>query len=464
VRDEANREAPPPSGESPSGADAPPRWTRFVPSPWRQRVAASPTLRRFVPNTSWVLADRVARMGVGLIVGVWLARYLGPASFGHLNYALAFVALFSPLASLGLERIVVRELVSRRGVVGDVLGSALAVKLAGSACAAGLAVAVIAWLRPAGDPARALVPIVAGATIVQAFDIIDLWFQSQVRSRAVVLATGCAFLVTAGVRVTLILLRAPLVAFGWAFLAETSLTSLALIVAYRVGERPLPAWRARAAQMGTLLRDGWPLMLSSVMTMIYLRIDQVMLGQMSSAEELGTYTAAVKLVEAWYFLPTAIVASLFPSIVEAHGRDEALFYQRLQRLYDFMALLGYAIAVPLCLLAPFIVQLLFGPAYARSAPMLMVLAWSLPFTHLGVARGTFLTAMNWTGVYFVTVALGAVVNVALNFALIPRLGGMGAVIASCVAYWLAAHGSCYLYPPMIRTGNMLTRALLRPRL
>jgi O-antigen/teichoic acid export membrane protein len=59
-----------------------------------------------------------------------------------------------------------------------------------------------------------------------------------------------------------------------------------------------------------------------------------------------------------------------------------------------------------------------------------------------------------------TVAVGCVVNVALNLLLIPRLAGMGAVIASCAAYWAAAHGTCWLYRPLNRTGGMITRALV----
>lgn len=67
--------------------------------------------RRYFANTSWLFAEKILRMVVGLFVGVWVARYLGPERFGLLSYAQSFVGLFSAFATLGLDEIVVRELV-----------------------------------------------------------------------------------------------------------------------------------------------------------------------------------------------------------------------------------------------------------------------------------------------------------------------------------------------------------------
>jgi O-antigen/teichoic acid export membrane protein len=84
--------------------------------------------------------------------------------------------------------------------------------------------------------------------------------------------------------------------------------------------------------------------------------------------------------------------------------------------------------------------------------------------NLEIARSAFLSSMNWTRIHFVTVLLGCLLNIALNYLLIPRYGGMGAVIASLAAYWFAAHGTCFLFKPLFRTGVMLTRAMLYPKI
>jgi len=128
-----------------------------------------------------------------------------------------------------------------------------------------------------------------------------------------------------------------------------------------------------------------------------------------------------------------------------------------------MALLAYMVAIPVTLLAGPIVELLYGSAYAKAGSMLALLVWAGLFTNLGIARSSFLTAMNWTKIHFVTVFLGCLINVALNYILIPRYSGMGAVIASCVAYWFAAHGACFVYRPLYKTGVMLTKAIIYPK-
>jgi O-antigen/teichoic acid export membrane protein len=223
------------------------------------------------------------------------------------------------------------------------------------------------------------------------------------------------------------------------------------------------SWRATAERGVEMLRDSWPLIFSGIVIMIYMRIDQVMLGEMVGPEEVGIYSAAVRLSEVWFFIPMSVCASWSPSIIEAKKLSSSLFVEKLQELYNAMAFLAYAVAVPATLVAGPVVRLVFGHGYERAAPMLVVLLWSGIFTNLGIARSTFLTTMNWTRTHLLTVALGGIANVLLNLYLIPRWGGLGAAIASLVAYWLAAHGACFLYPPLRPTGRMLTKAMLFPK-
>ena len=197
--------------------------------------------------------------------------------------------------------------------------------------------------------------------------------------------------------------------------------------------------------------------------MIYMRIDQVMLGEMLGNEEVGIYSAAVRLAEVWLFIPQIIFSSVFPSIVEAKAKSEELFYERLQKLYNVMVLVNYLLLVPVTIMAKPLVVATFGVAYARAGLMLAVLVWGNMFSSLELARSSFLTTMNWTRINFATIFLGAVLNVILNYLLIPHYGGMGAAFASCIAYWFAAHGACFLYKPLFKTGHMLTKAMLFPK-
>lgn len=433
-----------------------------LPAALRSRLAGRPQLRQIAGNTGWLFADRIVRMGIGLFVTVAVARYLGPAQFGILNYALAFVALFSALASLGLDSIVVRELVREPAARDSLLGTAFLLRLVGGGATLLLCGAVIGLLRPADPLLQLVVAITAAGLVLQAFEVIDFWFQSQVQSKYVVMARTTAFLVVALLKIGLIAAGASLVAFAWAGLLEVLLMAGGLAAMYRLTGGRFRHWRPELARARRLLHDSWPLILSVLLIMIYMKIDQVMLGEMVGSAEVGLYSTAVRLAEVWYFIPVAIASSTFPSIVAVMESDPQLFYRRLQQLYNLLALLAYLVAIPLTFLAPWLVTLLFGPAYQAAGPMLSILVWAGLFTSLGVARSSFLMAKNWTRLHSLTVLVGSLVNIGLNLLLIPRFGGVGAAIATCVAYWVAAHGSCFLFRPLFKTGIMLTRALVYP--
>jgi len=438
-------------------------WMEILPPFIRQKLEGRPYLQNVVVNTGWLFAEKIVRMGVGLFVGVWVARYLGPEQFGFLSYALAFVALFSAFAGLGLDGIVVRELVREPSVRNEILGTAFVLKLLSGGLTFFIIITAIHLLRPTDRLTCLLVGISAGGMIFSAFDTIDFWFQSQIQSKFSVYAKSSAFLVVSIAKIVLILWKAPLLAFAYAGLAEIVIGSAGMFVTYRVSGRHVRDWRCNVSCARRMLKDSWPLILSSVAIMIYMRIDQVMLGEMVGGKEVGIYSVAVQLVEAWYFLPGVVISSVFPSIVEAREMGERIFYERLQKLYNFIVFISYIIAIPVTLLAGWFIKTLYGNAYDKAAPMLAVLIWSIVFTNLGMARSTFLTAMNWTKIHFLTVGTGCMINVIFNIFLIPTYGGMGAVIASFISYWFAAHGACFLYPPLFKTGKMLLKAMLFPK-
>ena len=438
-------------------------WMKYLPLFIRQQLEERLYLQNVMSNLGWLLADKILRMGVGLFVGVWLARYLGPEQFGLWNYTIAFVSLFSAIAALGLDGIVVRDLVRDPSSKDEILGTAFVLKSMGGALTLFLVIASISLIRPQDELARWLVLIAAAGMIFNAFDTIDFWFQSKVQSKYSIYAKNSAFLILSAVKVSLILAKAPLIAFACAGLAEIVIGSAGMLVTYRISGHHVRCWKSNVPRAIGMLKDSWPLVLSGVAIMIYMRIDQVMIGEMAGDKEVGVYSVAVQLVEAWYFLPGIIISSVFPSIVEAKSMDDTVFYERLQKLYNFLALMAYVVAIPVTFLAGWVVKILFGVPYAKAGPMLSLLIWSILFTNLGVARSTFLTAMNWTKIHLMTVSLGCIINVGLNYLLIPRYGGMGAVIASCIAYWFAAHGSCFLYKPLHKTGSMLTKAILFPK-
>lgn len=172
--------------------------------------------------------------------------------------------------------------------------------------------------------------------------------------------------------------------------------------------------------------------------MIYMKIDQIMLGQMIGDEAVGIYSAAVRISEVWYFVPMAIVSSVFPAILGAKERDEVLYYKRLQRLFDLLVWISVCVALPMTFLSTTIITLIFGVAYASAGPILAVHIWAGIFVFLGVASGQWFLAENRQGLSLQRSVLGMIVNIILNTALIPQFGALGAAWATVVSYAIAA--------------------------
>jgi len=426
------------------------------------RLGLGAVVRRIAANAGWMGGEWVLRLFVGLPMTIWMTRYLGPNGFGDLSFAFALVAIVTPLSALGLDRIAVRELVAKPGERHAVLGTVFLLRAAAAFVLYAVTVVVGALLRPGQSWMQLMVAVAAAAVFLRSFDVVDLLFQADTANRRPVLYRSVAFGLATLLRGALILLGAPVIAFAWAFLAESFLSATAQGIALVRAGHAWRAWRISRQAAATFLRDGWPVAIASAFILIYTRIDQVMLGQMTGSRELGVYAVAVRLVEATYFIPSVVVAAAFPSVMEARALGEAALEARLMRLYRALALTGYLLAAGITIGAWWAIPLLFGPAYRAAAPAAAVLAWTIPFTGLGIARGAYFTAMNWMKPYLFTVLLGCVANVLLNLVWIPKWGAVGASLASVVSYWIAAHGACFLYRPLWGAGRMLTRALLRP--
>ncbi|HEY9903151.1 MAG TPA: flippase [Candidatus Sericytochromatia bacterium] len=423
----------------------------------------SPNLRQIIGNTAWLFAEKIVQMGLGLAVGVWLARYLGKEQFGRFNYALAIAGLFVPVAKLGLDSIVIRNLARDPSCKDKTLGTAFILKLIASILTLLLTIGVI-WLSTSSDTpnsieTRWLVGIIAAGTIIQSFDIIDYWFQSQIQSKYSVWARNGAYVVINGVKIVLIQMKAPLIAFAIAMVAEYVLSAISMVIVYQFQGNLIKTWQVNLKYAKSLLQDSWPLILSGIVIMIYMRIDQVMLGQMVGDESVGVYSVAVKISELWYFVPIAIVNSVFPSIVKAKDISEQVYYERLQKLFNILSILAYTVAIPVTFLSTPVVTLIYGQSYAEAGPILTVHIWTGLFVSLGVARETWLTTEGLMKFSAVTTAIGAVVNIVLNLFFIGSYGGLGAAIATVIAQIVAAYGIGAFYPPTRKIFLHQTKAI-----
>lgn len=409
----------------------------IIPAFLHRRLAHRPNLVRIVDNIGWLFFDKVLRIGVGLFVGVWIARYLGPDQFGLLNFATAFVGLFGAVATLGLQGIVVRDIVRDPSSKEKTLGTAAILLLIGGMISYSLILVTIFWLRADDTLVKTIVAILGSVVLFKVSDVAVYWFESQVLSKYTVWVQNGVFLVFAAVKAVLILKGAPLIAFAWAMMAEAVIVAMLLLVMLRLRGWQTRRLRVTAKRAIALLHDSWPLMLAGFAVLIYMKIDQIMLGEMIGDQAVGIYSAAVRISEVFYFIPVVIVATLFPAIIEVRKRDEVLCLARLQRLYGLMVLLSLVIAAPLATISTPLIVLVFGSDYHDAGAILAIHIWAIIFVSLNLASGKWLIAEDQQILLFQRHILGAGANVMLNLVLIPEYEIYGAAVATLVTYILA---------------------------
>jgi PST family polysaccharide transporter len=411
----------------------------MVPGGWiteMRRQLGRAGVRDALQNFSWLTGERVLQLAVGMVVGVWVARALGPERFGLYSYALAFATLFAGLAGLGMDAVVVRDLVRRPEQAGTIIGTAFRLRVGGALAFTAVLTMVALALYRREPETLALILVFAASTPFRAFDLVDMWFQARTQVAPVVQARSATYLAGSAARVGILLASGgSLLALAAVEPFAAALGAALLVRAFRRSAPELGAglWEREVA--AALLHEGWPMLLASMGVIVYMRIDQIMLQNLGGggSHSLGLYSAALRLSEATYMLPTAIVTAVFPHIVHSRTQGREVYESRLGRLFAVMTALALALAVPMTFLARPVVALLFGPSFAGAAPILAVHIWTTVFVFWGVLGGAWMVSEGLTRISPIRSLQGAIINVLMNLWLIPRYGGLGAAIATLVS-------------------------------
>jgi O-antigen/teichoic acid export membrane protein len=402
-----------------------------------KKIDLSDGFKKYFVNTGWLFFERIIGMALSFFVGVYVARYLGPVNFGLFSYAASFVGLFVVVATLGLDNIIVRELVKDEKRRDELLGTTFVLKITGSIL---MLIIIVITIRFTNNDnfTNLLIFIIATGSIFQSFNVINCYFQAKVLSKYMVYVQLLSSISCSVIKLLLIYFNMGLIYFAIVTVLQSIVSVSGFIVMYMKQKLNIINWRLNFDLAKRLLNDSLPLMFSGIAISIYMKIDQVMIKNMLDAKAVGTYAVAVKLTEVWYFIPVLINSSLFPAIINAKKIDKKLYYERLQKLYDLMTCLAIAIALSIAFLANDIIRILFGAQYQDAAGVLQIYIWATVFVFLGVVSSKYLIAENYTKILFLITFMGAIINIISNIILIPKLGINGAAIATVLSQFAVA--------------------------
>ncbi len=398
-------------------------------------MGASSGMKTIVINALWLMLERVSLSLSGIFVSIYVARYLGPAQFGTLNYVLATLAIVVPLVQLGADSVLFNRIARRPG-------SGIRLMLASMRLRRQLFLLVgaplLAWnvySQPLATQLMTLLLLVSAYFSIQ--DVYKIYYDARLRSKRNTWINNLALLLSILCRLGLVSASLPLVWFAVPYLIGSVVPYL---VRHWLFHREQPALSAVSRRLAGrysryLLNVGLPLAISSLSIVIYTRIDQIMLGNLLDDRAVGWYSAATTLSQGWVFVPMALITSLMPGIASCREVQEQEY--RIRVLY----VLVLALALPMLSIAAWfawpIINLLYGAAFHQAADILAICTLTSLFSVLGTVSYRNIVLLAGYRFIAIKMPLVALANVLMNLMLIPHYGLGGAAVSTLLAEFLS---------------------------
>ncbi|MFC3799836.1 flippase [Cohnella sp. GCM10012308] len=391
-------------------------------------------LRLIIQNSSWLVIDKLVNLLIGIFIGAMIARYFGPAKFGLFNYSIAIVSLLTVFSTLGLETITFKNLLEKKYEEGSILFTSLLLRLIGGTGLTISATLVVKLLEPQNYTLIWLVFFMSCTMIFKSFEIIEYWFQAHHKSKTPSILRMTIYIVISLLKIILVIFDGSIIQLSILYLFEAILFGFSIFAMYFYLRKANSKWSLSGEYAKEVLHKSWYLILSGFMITLYMRIDQVMLGSMLKDKSvLGVFSVAVRIAEMWYFIPISVITSFKPIIINNKKMSEKKYLDSLQLLYTVIAWLGISVGFMIFFASKTMIQLLYGNEYIEAANILSISVWAGTFAMLGTARAVWIVCENLQKFTLIYTFFGLLMNVFLNWMLIPKYGAYGSAFATLVA-------------------------------
>lgn len=429
----------------------------------KDNILNSEVAVKIIKNSSWMVGDKVFTMIIGVFVTAIVARYFGPESYGQFNYALSFVTLFTALSTLGLETLTVKAIVDKDQDEGTILCTSLVLRVIGGIILTFIAVILIRLIEPNDSNTHIIVFILSLTMVFKALEVIEYWIQAHQRAKISSVVRMTSYIIIAAIKIGMVLFGGNLIHFALIHMLNVIIIGIGLIIAYFSNREEKFKWKVDIDYAKSILSQSWYLILSGLMVTLYMQIDKVMLGSlMPTKVEVGVYSAAVSIASMWYFVPMAIITSFQPVIMSKKKINEESYLKSVQLLYTIVAWLGIGFSIFVLIFSKPVVNILYGAEYQKASSILSVSIWAGTFAMLGSATSIWLIAENLQKYKTFFVFSGALVNVILNYFLIPIIGGYGAAIATLASQFIANIITPIFFKEIRINTKMIFKAFILP--
>ena len=397
----------------------------------------------YIKNALVLMIDSVIKILAGFILTVLIARFFGPGKFGDINYVLAVVEVLQIFVLFGFDEIVLRDL-GQKNISDDViLGSSIILRLL---------FAVITYIAGAilfifflGKAFLLLYLILGLQLFFYILYILKPWYQIHSLNKYIAISSQICFWVMTVAKVLVIAFNMEnLKIYAFALAFSVFCEVLCLYVFYLKNGHGITTWKVDFSYQKKLLSDSLPVVFQNFAIVIYMKIDQLMIGKMLNSEELGIYSIAVTISQVIYFLPGTLINAFYPKIAEK-ARNKLPYEDDVSTLGAILIIPFILFAVCCTFIIPYFIPLFFGDAYAAAGDVIKLHSWAGIFVAVGCANSYWLVLNNLQRYSLYATIIGAIFNFVLNFIFIPRFGINGAAVTTVLSQMMAAFGAYFFF-------------------
>lgn len=387
--------------------------------------------QKYLGNTLWMFLTYGLRLFTGFFVGLWLARYLGPSSYGIYNYIISLTTIFITIGMFGTPEILVKKILDSNGAPKVALSSGFNLRLILSLFLF-FALVAYSYFEESSEVQNYII-ISAFAIFFQPFEVVDSFFRAKVLAKKSSIGRMVQLVLSAILKILLIVYKAPLVWFYLVFVLDGLFYSALILISYLKENPGFFSFKFDFTLMKEIARESLPLMIIAVTSLMLNRFDLVIIGNLLTKADVGFYSAASKTVEIGGLFATLISLSLFPAILHAKKSDKELYLKRMAMLNRLLVAGGGVLTLIVFIFAGPIIKVLFGEQYSSSGNILKMLSFNLLFVSFYQVSFRWYLSENLQKLMMIKTLIAVGVNITLNFILIPMYGIMGSAIASIVS-------------------------------
>lgn len=394
---------------------------------------------KFITNTNWLLFKNIYSMLLSLVIGSLSARYLGPSNYGLIGYGASLVSLFTSISQLGLNSIIMNELLSRPQEKGKTLGTALAMRVAASTVCFFCVLFFTSVVEPENKVLLVVTALQAFAIICNTYELLNEWFLSELQSKVYVVAASVGATIVGIWRILLLVLGASVQWFAASATIQALVCgSIIFVIFFKRKQFRLGYSFSRAQE---LFGKSNHYIISGLAVALYTQMDKVMLGKMMGEREVGLYTSAMTIAMLWEFVPQAVINSARAVILEKKNKSNADYLKLFQILLLAVSLMGIGVGIGIQIFGRWIILLLYGREYMEAVPLLQILIWSTSFAMIGTARSIWNVAEDKNQYVKYYTIIGSVFNLVFNYFAIQIWGMAGAAVGTLLSQLLVSLGS-----------------------